>query len=459
MNDAATDDEGAPRRSDPLGTRPIGRLAVSLAVPAVVAQACNAMYTIVDRLFLARIPEVGDLAMTGVGVCFPITLAVSAFAMLIGMGGAPLASIRLGQGDRRGAERLLGTSVAALLTIAIVVPAILQCFKTPILTLFGASADTLPYAERFLLVYLSGTVFVMATLGLNTFITAQGKARVAMVSTMIGALSSIALDWLFIVRLGMGVEGAALANVIAQALAAAWIVRFLASSRSSIRLRPRDIRLTRLLPGILALGVSPFIMQITESLIQVVFNASLQRYGGDDYVAAMTIMASLNQLLVVFSQGIQQGVQPIIGYNFGARRFDRVRRAYRGTMAVQVAINTTVTTLFALFPAAMASMFTSDASIAGIVTVTLPYFMCGMGVFGIQNVVQCSFVGMGQAKPSLFLAIFRKVILLVPLALALPHVAGLGVTGVFLAEPISDVTSALVAGWLFHRLAPVLLQD
>ncbi|OZG69209.1 MATE family efflux transporter [Bifidobacterium eulemuris] len=445
--------------SNGLASKPIGRLVWSLAVPAVVAQACNAMYTIVDRLFLARIPGVGDLAMTGVGVCFPITLAISAFAMLIGMGGAPLASIQLGRGDKRQAERLLGVSVAALLVIAIVIPTILQLTKEPILMAFGASADTLPYAERFLTIYLSGTVCVMAALGLNTFITAQGKARVAMVSTMIGALSSIALDWLFIIELDMGVEGAALANVIAQTLAALWIVRFLASQRSAIRLRVRDIRIDRRIVNILALGVSPFIMQITESLIQVVFNSSLQRYGGDHYVAAMTIMTSLMQLIFIFSQGIQQGVQPIIGYNFGARLFDRVRRTYRSMMVVQVAINSTMTLLFALFPAALASLFTTDATIAGIVTRTLPYYCCGMGLFGIQNIVQCSFVGMGQAKPSLFLAIFRKIILLVPLALILPHVAGLGVTGVFLAEPISDITSAIVAGVLFHRLIPALLQE
>ena len=445
--------------SNELASKPIGRLVMSLAVPAVVAQACNAMYTIVDRLFLARIPEVGDLAMTGVGVCFPITLAVSAFAMLIGMGGAPLASIQLGRGDKRQAERLLGVSVAALLIIAIVIPTILQLTKEPILLAFGASADTLPYAERFLTVYLSGTICVMAALGLNTFITAQGKARVAMVSTMIGALSSIALDWLFIVELDMGVEGAALANVIAQTLAALWILRFLISERSAIRLRVRDIRIDRSILNILALGVSPFIMQITESVIQVVFNSSLQRFGGDHYVAAMTIMTSLMQLIFIFSQGIQQGVQPIIGYNFGARLFDRVRRTYRNMMVVQVAINSLMTLSFALFASSLAAMFTTDPTIAGIVVKALPYYCCGMGLFGIQNIVQCSFVGMGQAKPSLFLAIFRKIILLVPLALILPHVAELGATGVFLAEPISDITSAIVAGLLFHRLIPALLQE
>lgn len=458
-NDVATTAGNAPARQDPLGTKPVGRLAVSLAVPAIIAQACNALYTIVDRLFLAHIPQVGDLAMTGVGVCFPILLAVSSFASLVGMGGAPLASIELGRGDRAKAERILGASVAALLVVAIVLPTLLQVFKAPILMAFGASEATLPYAMDFLTIYLSGTVFVQFALGLNPFITAQGRARVAMTSTLIGALSSVALDPLFIFTFGMGVRGAALANVIAQALSALWVLAFLGSPRSAVRLRPRRIRLNPVLLPVLALGVSPFIMQFTECVIQVVFNSSLQRYGGDNYVGAMTIITSLMQLITVFSNGMTQGVQPIIGYNFGARRFDRVRRAYRGMFVVQIALNSAMTAAFILAPAPFAALFTSDPSIASIVVAMLPVFCCGMGIFGIQNVVQCAFVSMGQAKPSLFLAIFRKIILLVPLALVLPHVAGLGTLGVFLAEPISDITSALVAGLLFRGLTPALLSE
>lgn len=442
-----------------LGTMPIGTLAVSLALPAIIAQACNALYTIVDRLFLARIPETGDLAMTGVGVCFPILLAVSSFAALVGNGGAPLASIALGQGDVRKAERILGSSVAALIAIAVVLPTILQIFKEPILLAFGASASTVPYATEFLTVYLSGTVFVQFALGLNTFITAQGKAGVAMVSVLIGALVSVALDPLFIFVLDMGVYGAALANVIAQALSAVWVIAFLASQRSVIRLRWRNVRIGRVLGPVLMLGVSPFIMQFTECVIQVVFNSSLQRYGGDAYVGAMTIITSLMQLISVFSNGITQGVQPIVGYNFGARRFDRVRRAFRGTLVVQIAINSTMVALFMIFPAFFAGVFTSDDAITGIVVAMLPIFCCGMGVFGIQNVVQCAFVGMGQAKPSLFLAIFRKIILLVPLALILPHIAGMGTLGVFVAEPVSDIASALTAGFLFWKLSPALLSE
>lgn len=450
-------DDGS--RTNPLATRPVGGLAVSLAVPAVIAQACNALYTIVDRLFLAHIPAVGDLAMTGVGVCFPILLAVSSFASLVGSGGAPLASIELGRGDVRKAERILGSSVASLIVIAVVLPTLLQIFKEPILLAFGASEATIPYAMEFLTVYLSGTVFVQFALGLNMFITAQGKARVAMTSTLIGALSSVALDPVFIFVLDMGVYGAALANVVAQALSAAWVIAFLSSKRSVIRLRLRDIRPDPVLRSVFMLGVSPFIMQFTECVIQVVFNSSLQRFGGDAYVGAMTIITSLMQLISVFSNGMTQGVQPIIGYNFGARRFDRVRRAYRGMFVVQIALNSAMVAAFMLAPGAFAGMFTSDGDIAGIVVRMLPIFCCGMGIFGIQNVVQCAFVGMGQARPSLFLAIFRKIILLVPLALILPHVAGLGVLGVFIAEPISDITSAIVAGLLFRGLTPALLSE
>lgn len=446
-------------RGNALATCPVGRLAVSLAVPAVIAQACNALYTIVDRLFLAHIPQVGDLAMTGVGVCFPILLAVSSFASLVGSGGAPLSSIELGRGDVDKAERILGSSVAALIVIAVVLPTLLQVFKRPILLAFGASEATIPYAMDFLTIYLSGTVFVQFALGLNTFITAQGKARVAMTSTLIGALSSVALDPLFIFTFDMGVRGAALANVIAQALSAIWVLAFLSSKRSVIRLRWRHIRPDPVLASVFMLGVSPFIMQFTECVIQVVFNSSLQRFGGDDYVGAMTIITSLMQLISVFSNGMTQGVQPIIGYNFGARRFDRVRTAYRGMFVVQIALNSAMVAAFMLAPATFAGLFTSDAAITGIVTHMLPLFCCGMGIFGIQNVVQCAFVGMGQAKPSLFLAVFRKIILLVPLALVLPHVGGLGVVGVFLAEPISDTTSAIAAGLLFRGLTPALLSE
>ena len=413
--------------SSGLGTKPVARLALTMSVPTIVAQAANASYTIIDRLFIGHIPEVGDAAMTGVGICFPILLAVTAFASLIGAGGAPRASIELGRGNFKKAERILGTSAAFLVAIALTLTVILQATKEPVLRAFGASDANIGYAVDFITIYLVGTVFVQLTLGLNNFISAQGKTTGAMTSVLIGTGTSIILDPVFIFVLGWGVKGAAVANVIAQLISSVWIILFLASGRSAIRLRPSNIRFNRVIVPILTLGLAPFIMQITECLINVVFNVGLQRYGGDDYVTSMTIITSLMQVVSVLTNGFQQGIQPIIGFNFGARRMDRVRQAIR---------------------VAFAAWFTSSPEVIGIVTRMMPVFVAGWGVFGIQMGAQCALVGMGQAKQSVFLAIFRKIIMLVPLALTLPH--WIGVTGIFLAEPISDATSGIVAGILFY---------
>ncbi|RSX52973.1 MATE family efflux transporter [Bifidobacterium samirii] len=430
-----------------LATAPVTRLALTMSVPTIIAQGANASYTIIDRLFIARIPGHGDDAMTGVGICFPILLAVTVFAQLIGAGGAPRASIELGRGNFRKAERILGASVTALITIAITLTIILQLAKRPILTAFGASDATIDYAVDFITIYLAGTLFVQLTLGLNPFIAAQGRTGIAMTSVLIGTGVSIVLDPVFILALGWGVRGAALANVIAQLISAAWIVAYLSSGRSGIRLRASNIRFDRILLPALALGLAPFIMQITECLINVVFNIGLQRYGGDDYVAAITIVTSLMQIVNVLTSGFQQGIQPIIGFNYGARRMDRVRRAIVMAFVTQIASAVSLTAVLAAFPGFFASWFTGNAHVVAIVASMLPVFVCGWGVFGIQMGAQCALVGMGQAKQSVFLAILRKVILLTPLALLLPH--WLGATGIFVAEPISDATSGIVAGVLF----------
>jgi putative MATE family efflux protein len=412
-----------------------------------VAQTANALYTIVDRLFISRIPGTGSLAMTAVGVCFPITLVLSAIAALIGMGGAPLASIELGRGNFKRAEKLLGSCAALLVTASIVLIVVFEIFKRPILVAFGASPETIDFATEFIGTYLLGTLFVQLALGLNPFVSAQGKAGVAMGATLIGALSSIGLDPLFIFTFGLGVRGAALANVIAQGLSALWITYFLMSGRSGIRLRPSLLRFSRALVPALMLGLSPFMQQITESVINVVFNSSLQHYGGDNYVGAMTIIASLEQLVFIFSSGLTQGIQPIVGYNYGAQNYGRVRNAYHIAFVADVAVTTLASGICILMPEPLARIFTDDPTIVGIVVRMLPIFMAGFGIFGLQNAVQCTFVGMGQAKPSLFLALWRKIVLLVPLALILPHF--MGVTGVFAAEPISDTVSALTALVLF----------
>ena len=434
--------------SSGLGTKPVARLALTMSVPTIVAQAANASYTIIDRLFIGHIPEVGDAAMTGVGICFPILLAVTAFASLIGAGGAPRASIELGRGNFKKAERILGTSAALLVAIALTLTVILQATKEPVLRAFGASDANIGYAVDFITIYLVGTVFVQLTLGLNNFISAQGKTTIAMTSVLIGTGTSIILDPVFIFVLGWGVKGAAVANVIAQLISSVWIILFLASGRSAIRLRPSNIRFNRVIVPILTLGLAPFIMQITECLINVVFNVGLQRYGGDDYVTSMTIITSLMQVVSVLTNGFQQGIQPIIGFNFGARRMDRVRQAIRVAFIAQITSATVLVSLLAAFPSVFAAWFTSSPEVIGIVTRMMPVFVAGWGVFGIQMGAQCALVGMGQAKQSVFLAIFRKIIMLVPLALTLPH--WIGVTGIFLAEPISDATSGIVAGILFY---------
>ncbi|MCH9275048.1 MATE family efflux transporter [Bifidobacterium amazonense] len=430
-----------------LGTKPVPRLALALSVPTIVAQGANASYTIIDRLFIGHIPGHGNDAMTGVGICFPILLAVSAFASLIGAGGAPRASIELGRGNFKKAERILGTSTAFLIATALALTVILQLAKRPILVAFGASEATLGYAIDFIGVYLIGTLFVQLTLGLNNFISAQGKTTIAMVSVLLGTGVSLALDPVFIFVFGWGVRGAAAANVIAQLVSTLWIVAFLASGRSAIRLRPRDIRFDRLILPALALGLAPFIMQITECLINVVFNVGLQRYGGDDYVTSITIITSLMQIVSVLTAGFQQGIQPIIGYNFGARDMDRVRQAIRMAFLTQIVSATALVSILAAFPGFFAGWFTDKPDVIAIVTRMMPIFVSGWGIFGIQMGVQCSLVGMGQAKLSIFLAILRKVILLVPLALVLPY--WIGVNGIFIAEPISDATSGIVAGILF----------
>jgi putative MATE family efflux protein len=432
-----------------LGHSSIPRLALSLSLPAVVAQMANALYTIVDRLFIARIPGTGTVAMTAIGICFPITLLLSAIAALIGAGGAPLASIELGRGNFKKAERIVGTCTATLIVTSIVFIVIGQLFKEPLLLAFGASPDTLPYASTFLSIYLYGTVFVQLALGLVPFISAQGRAKVAMCATLAGTLTSFLLDPLFIFVFDWGIAGAAWANVLAQSLSALIACYFLMSGRSGIRLRLHLLRYDSLLLPSLALGASPFIVQITEGAIAVVFNAMLEQYGGDTYVSAMTIILSLEQLVFVFSNGLAQGIQPIIGYNFGARAYSRVRQAYRIGFTIDIGVTTLAAGLCILFPAPLADLFTTDPVIIDIVARKLPVFMLGFGYFGIQNATQYALLGMGQARPCLFLSLWRKVILLIPLALLLPRF--LGADGVFAAEPIADIVSATTAIFIFRH--------
>jgi len=431
-----------------LGTEKIGKLVFSLALPAVIAQMVNVLYNIVDRMYIGHIPKIGSTALTGLGVCFPILMLISAFSAFVGSGGAPLASIQLGKGNNKEAEKILGNGVTMLLAFSLILTFGFMIFKEPLLYAFGASDKTFTYANQYLTIYLLGTIFVQAAIGLNTFITCQGQAKVAMFSVLIGAIINIVLDPIFIFVFDLGVRGAALATIISQGCSAIWVVAFLVSKRSSLRIKLSNLKPNwKIIGSIAALGVSPFIMQATESLINIVFNSGLKHYGGDVYVGSMTILQSVMQLFVLPTQGITMGTQPIISFNYGAKNHQRVKDTFKYTLIVTVIITVMATISVALFPQVFARMFTSDQELIALVVKVLPIFMAGIWIFGVQMACQSAFMGMGQAKISLFLALLRKVILLIPLAIILPRFTG--VMGIYYAEPIADILAAITTGTLF----------
>ena len=431
-----------------MGTERIGRLMVSMAVPSIIAQIINILYNIVDRIYIGHIPGVGAAALTGVGITFPIITLISAFSAFVGMVGAPLAAIWMGKGDRKHAEKILGSGACLLVIFTIVLMAVFYLFQKPFLYMFGASDATIGYSLDYMSIYLLGTLFVELALGLNPFIISQGRSRIAMISIVIGAVVNIALDPLFIFVFGWGVKGAAIATVLSQAVSAAWNVNFLMGKKSSLRLSFCNIRPDfRIMGQICSLGISPFIMRATESLISIVLNRGLQMYGGDLYVGSLTIMQSVLQLFSAPLTGFTQGVQPIISYNYGAGKFDRVKKLYRSMIAVSFTISFVANMTAMCFPALYASLFTNDEELIGLVSRVMPVFLFGMLFFGLQNGIQPTFLALGQAKISLFIAMFRKVILLVPLALVLPRF--FGVMGIYYAEPISDIISAATACILF----------
>lgn len=445
-------------REEKLGTMPIGKLMVCLAVPSVIAQLINVLYNIVDRMYIGHIREVGHLALTGVGLTFPILMIISAFSAFIGAGGAPLAAIALGKGDKERAEKILGSGFTVLLCFSAVLTVFFMIFKRPLLFMFGASDQTIGYAQQYITIYLVGTVFVQLSLGLNMFISSQGQAKIAMLSVLIGAVTNIALDPVFIFVLHMGVRGAALATILSQAVSAVWIVHFLTSKKSTMRIRKKYMRPDfRIIGSIMALGISPFIMQATESAINIVLNRGLQTYGGDLYVGSMTILQSVMQLITVPIQGFTQGIQPIISYNFGAHKFDRVKKTYRLAIGFTFTVATVCCLCTVSFPKVFAGIFTTDQELIALVGKVMPIFMAGIWIFGLQMGCQTTFMGLGQAKISLFIALLRKVILLIPLALILPKF--FGVMGVYYAEPISDITAAATAGIIFLRVRNKIVSD
>ena len=436
-------------RETRMASAPLGRLMLSMGIPTFIAQLINILYNIVDRIYIGHIADVGAQALTGVGLCVPVITLISAFSMFVGAGGAPLAAISLGQGDRRTAEKILSNGFTMLIIFAMMLTIGFQVIKRPFLYMFGASDATFPFANQYLTIYLLGTVFVQLSLGLNPYITAQGQPKIAMLSVLIGAVINIILDPVFIFVLGMGISGAAIATIISQCFSAVWAVHFLTSGKASLRIHREYMRPeARIVMKIASLGISPFIMSATESLITVVFNRGMSIYGNDLYVGSITILQSVLQMIFTPLQGFVQGVTPIISYNYGAGNLRRVKATCKRLLILTTSVTFVLTTLAITFPAVVAGAFTTDPELIAICAENAPIFLAGMLIFGLQCGCQQSFMALGQAKKSLFFALFRKVILLVPLALILPAVTG-SVIGIYAAEPISDAMSAIVCGTTF----------
>lgn len=425
---------------DFLAKEPVGKLLLKLALPTVTAQIINMLYNIVDRIYIGHIPKVGALALTGVGVCMPLIMIVSAFAALVGFGGAPRASIYMGKGEYEQAEKTLGNCFLTQLIISAILTVVLFLGNRSFLMAFGASENTIEYGVRYMNIYAVGTVFVQLTLGMNMFITAQGFAKTGMLSVLIGALSNIILDPILIFGFDMGVRGAALATIISQALSCIWVVSFLFGKKTTLKIRMKNMRLEKkiILPS-LALGLSTFIMQSSESIISVCFNSSLLKYGGDVAVGAMTILTSVMQFAMLPLQGLGQGAQPIISYNYGAKNVSRVKEAFKLLLKVSLCYAAVLWAGVQLFPQVFASLFTSDAQLLLFTKNALRIYMACMVLFGIQIACQMTFTSLGNAKASIIVAVMRKFVLLIPLIYILPAILkGDQTMAVYLAEPVAD---------------------
>lgn len=434
-----------------LGTAPIGQLLFKLALPTVVAQLVNMLYNVVDRIYIGHIEGYGDLALTGVGVCMPIIMIVSAFAALVGSGGAPRASISMGKKDYEAAERIMGGCFGLQLILSVLLTVALLIWNKPLLLAFGASENTIAYATQYMDMYALGTIFVQLTLGMNAFISAQGFTKVSMLSVIIGAICNIVLDPIFIYGCGLGVRGAAMATVISQAASTLWILLFLCSKKTHLRLRPRFmLPVPRVVLPCLALGSATFVMQASESVIAVCFNSSLLAYGGDVAVGAMTILTSVMQFAMLPMQGIAQGVQPILSYNYGARCAHRVKKTYKLLLLTCLCYSVTIWLLVMLFPQVFVSMFTSKPELAIFAANALRIYYAGMVLFGVQIACQMTFVSLGNAPCSVIVAVVRKFVLLLPLIYIVPHLIQDNPTmGVYLAEPIADILAVTFTAILF----------
>lgn len=433
-----------------LGTEPVGRLLLKLAVPTVIAQLVNMLYNIVDRIYIGHMPGDGSLALTGVGVCMPLILIISAFSAFVASGGAPKASIFMGKGDYDSAEKILGGCVTMQIVISVVLTVVLRIFGKKLLLAFGASENTISYALSYMNIYVLGTLFVELTLGLNAFITGQGFAKVGMITVLIGAAANIILDPIFIFLFKMGVAGAALATVISQGISCVWVLVFLCGKKSAVRLKVENlIGGVRLLAPCVALGLSTFIMQSSESVISVCFNSSLLKYGGDIAVGAMTILSSVMQFAMLPLQGIAQGAQPVTGYNFGAGNGERVKKSFKILLILSVLYSTLLWLTIMAFPQMYAHLFTNNAQLIEFSAGALRIYCAAMFMFGIQIACQMTFISIGNAVCSIALAVLRKFVLLIPLIYILPNFMSDKTAAVYTAEPTADMIAVVCTALLF----------
>ncbi len=433
-----------------LGKAPIGKLLFKLALPTVVAQLINMLYNIVDRIYIGHIPESGDLALTGVGICMPIIMIVSAFAALISSGGAPRASIFMGKKDMDSAEKTLGGCFSLQVILSVILTVVLCIWNRDLLLAFGASENTIGYATEYMNIYALGTIFVQLTLGMNAFVTAQGFTKISMISVIIGAVANIILDPIFIYGMDMGVRGAALATIISQALSCVWVVSFLLGKKALLRLKKETLFASpKFVMPCLGLGSATFIMQASESVISVCFNSSLLGYGGDIAVGAMTILTSVMQFAMLPLQGIAQGAQPILSYNYGAKSADRVKKTYKLLLVSCLVYSAMLWTCVMLFPRAFATMFTTDTALLDFTERVIRIYFGGMFLFGIQVACQMTFVSLGNAPSSVIVAVVRKFVLLLPLIYIMPNLVVDQTIGVYMAEPIADVIAVTFTAILF----------
>lgn len=439
-------------READLGSDKISGLLFKLALPAILAQLINLLYNMVDRMYIGHIKEVGSVALTGVGVTMPVIMCISAFAALVSMGGSPRASIMMGKGDKDEAERILGNCTSMLIGTAIILTVIVQFFGRDILMLFGASENTISYAWDYIQIYSLGTIFVQLALGLNAFINAQGFAKTGMLTVVIGAICNIILDPIFIFGLNLGVRGAALATILSQGVSCVWILKFLMSDKTTLLLKKKNMRLQgKTIFPCIALGVSPFIMQFTESILNICFNTSLLKYGGDVAVGSMTILSSIMQFSMLPIQGLTQGAQPIVGFNFGAKKINRVKQTFRLLLLSCVTFTTCIWLICMFAPEVFIKIFTNDVELIQFTKWAVHIYMALCMIFGIQIACQQTFIALGNAKTSLFLACLRKIILLIPLIYILPCFFENRVMAVFLAEPVADFIAVATTATLFYR--------